>query len=94
MEKSGPNLDGIADKYTPEALARQVLYPSEFIAHGFEQINILTTDGKVLAGRMERSNQIEVKLVVPKVKLTRSSEKKLKQSRKCRLHSCRRTFTN
>ncbi len=63
MEKSGPNLDGIADKYPSDQLARQVLYPSEFIAHGFEQINILTTDGKLFAGRMERSNQIEVKLV-------------------------------
>lgn len=63
MEKSGPNLDGIADKYPAEQLARQILYPSEFIAHGFEQINILTSSGKVLAGRMERSNQILVKLV-------------------------------
>jgi len=63
MEKSGPNLDGIADKYPFEQLTRQVLYPSEFIAHGFEQINILTTDGKLFAGRMERSNQIELKLV-------------------------------
>lgn len=63
MERSGPNLDGIADKYPGQQLARQILYPSEFIAQGFEQISILTTDGQVLAGRMERSNQIEVKLV-------------------------------
>ena len=63
MEKSGPNLDGIADKYPFEQLARQILYPSEFIAHGFEQIKILTKDGTAFAGRMERSNQIEVKLV-------------------------------
>jgi putative heme-binding domain-containing protein len=63
MEKSGPNLGGIADKYPVEQLARQILYPSEFIAHGFEQIKILTKDGTAFAGRMERSNQIEVKLV-------------------------------
>jgi putative heme-binding domain-containing protein len=63
MERSGPNLDGIADKYPREQLARQVLYPNEFIAQGFEQVKILTKDGNVLAGRMERSNQIEVKLV-------------------------------
>lgn len=63
MEKSGPNLDGIADKYPVEQLARQILYPSEFIAHGFEQVKILTKDGTALAGRMERANQIEVKLV-------------------------------
>ena len=49
MEKSGPNLDGIADKYTREELLRQVLYPSESITRGFEQMKILTHDGKVLA---------------------------------------------
>ncbi len=69
MERSGPNLDGIADKYPGEQLARQILYPSEFIAHGFEQINILTNSGEVLAGRMERSNQFEVKLVDAKGKI-------------------------
>lgn len=63
MEKSGPNLDGIADKYPIDQLARQILYPSEFIALGFEQTKILTHDGNTLVGRMERSNQIEVKLV-------------------------------
>ncbi|HUP78941.1 MAG TPA: hypothetical protein VM260_10330 [Pirellula sp.] len=63
MEKSGPNLDGIVDKYPFEQLARQILYPSEFIAYGFEQIIILTRDGTAFAGRKERSNQIEVKLV-------------------------------
>ena len=63
MERSGPNLDGVADKYPFEQLARQILYPSEFIAHGFEQVRILTTDGTTIAGRMERSNQMEVKLV-------------------------------
>ncbi len=63
MEKSGPNLDGIADKYTPEQLARQILFPSEFITHGFEQVQVVTVDGRLLAGRMERSNQIEIRLV-------------------------------
>ena len=63
MEKSGPNLDGIADKYSWEQLLRQVLYPSETITRGFEQVKIRTHNGKVLAGRMERSNQIQVKLV-------------------------------
>ena len=57
MEKSGPNLDGIADKYPGEALIRQVLYPSESIKVGFEQYQLVTDKGKVYTGRVERANK-------------------------------------
>lgn len=57
MEKSGPNLDGIADKFPGVELIRQVLYPSESIKVGFEQYQLVTDDGKVYTGRIERANK-------------------------------------
>ena len=81
MERSGPNLDGIADKYSIEQLARQILYPSEFIAHGFEQIKILTKDGTAFSGRMERSNQIEVKLVDGQGKINSIKRKNIEEQK-------------
>lgn len=57
MEKSGPNLEGIAEKFDREELIKHLLFPSEFIAPGFEQVNIVTKDGKVHVGRLERANK-------------------------------------
>jgi putative heme-binding domain-containing protein len=51
-EKSGPNLDGIADKYGREDLIRHILEPSAFIQPGYEQVSIVTTDGKIITGRI------------------------------------------
>jgi len=81
MEKSGPNLDGVADKYPGEELARQILYPDEFITPGFEQIQILTTSGQVHAGRMERSNQIDVRLVDAQGKINRIKREEIEELR-------------
>ncbi len=63
MEKSGPNLAGVSDKYNSLDLIRQILYPSEQIAPGFEQITILTKDGKVRTGRVERASRLNTKLI-------------------------------
>lgn len=57
MEKSGPNLDGVADKFNRRELIRQVLYPSESLKPGFEQVTILTQEGRVHVGRIERANK-------------------------------------
>jgi putative heme-binding domain-containing protein len=63
MEKSGPNLEGIADKYDPRELMRQMLYPSEAIAPGFEQVTIVTRAGRVYTGRLERANRTIGRLI-------------------------------
>jgi putative heme-binding domain-containing protein len=63
MEKSGPNLDGVGDKFTREQLIQEVLQPSLSIKPGYEQTVILTTDGRVLNGRLERSTKIAVRLI-------------------------------
>ena len=68
MEKSGPNLDGIADKYDRRELIRQVLYPSESLKPGFEQVTILTNDGQVHVGRIERANKTVHRLIDAKGK--------------------------
>ena len=63
MEKSGPNLDGIGEKYTRPELIRQILDPSESIKPGYEQALIVTRQGRVLTGRLERSTKLGVRLL-------------------------------
>lgn len=68
MEKSGPNLDGIGDKFSREELIREVLYPSQSIKPGFEGVTLLTRDGLVHVGRIERANQLIHRLIDAKGK--------------------------
>lgn len=57
MEKSGPNLEGIGDKFSRDQLIEQILFPSKSIKPGFEQVVIVTKDGQTQVGRVERINQ-------------------------------------
>lgn len=62
-EMGGPNLEGVGDKFTREQLITQILEPSEEIKPGFEQTNILTVDGRVLTGRLERATKDHIRLI-------------------------------
>ena len=44
-EKSGPNLDGIADKYSRADLIQQLLEPSAAIKPGYESVTVVTRPG-------------------------------------------------
>ncbi|MEZ6061033.1 MAG: PQQ-dependent sugar dehydrogenase [Planctomycetaceae bacterium] len=70
LEKSGPNLDGIGDKFTRTELIRQVLEPSAEIKPGYEQTVVVTSDGVTLAGRVERATKLEVRLIDAKGRQT------------------------
>lgn len=56
-EKSGPNLEGISDKFSRQQLIEEVLFPSKSIKPGFEQVIIATRDGRTHVGRIERVNK-------------------------------------
>ncbi|HIK93232.1 MAG TPA: c-type cytochrome [Planctomycetes bacterium] len=56
-EKSGPNLEGIGDKFERQQLIEQVLFPNKSIKPGFEQVVIVTKDGLTHVGRIERVNK-------------------------------------
>ena len=56
-EKSGPNLEGVGDKFGRRQLIEQVLFPSKSIKPGFEQVTIVTKDGLTHIGRIERVNK-------------------------------------
>lgn len=58
MEKSGPNLEGVGDKFTRPQLIQQILDPSAEIKPGFEQVKVLTESGHVVTGRLERANRL------------------------------------
>jgi putative heme-binding domain-containing protein len=63
LEKSGPNLEGVADKFSREELIRQILYPNESIKPGFEEVVIVTVDGLTHVGRIERANRTESRII-------------------------------
>lgn len=63
LERSGPNLDGVGDKFSRRELVRQILYPNEQIKPGFEQTVIVKTDGTQVAGRIERTTREFVRII-------------------------------
>lgn len=71
IEKSGPNLDGIADKYPPKELIRHILEPNAFIQPGYETASILTTDGRTIVGRIRLATRLEYRLLNAQGRLVR-----------------------
>ena len=68
LEKSGPNLDGIADKYSRADLIQHILEPSRFIQPGYERVTILTKAGRTFSGRIARASKVECRLLDAKGK--------------------------
>jgi putative heme-binding domain-containing protein len=62
-EKNGPNLDGIADKYSRRDLIENILRPSLSIKPGYEQTTITTRDGRTIMGRVSRMQKSTVKIM-------------------------------
>jgi putative heme-binding domain-containing protein len=62
-EKSGPNLDGIADKYSRRELVEHILRPSASIKPGYEQSIVTTTAGRTIVGRITRAQKSMLKLI-------------------------------
>ena len=46
----GPDMTGIAAKYTKDEIATSILYPSAKIASGYEPVIVATKDGRVISG--------------------------------------------
>ncbi|MCA9190334.1 MAG: PQQ-dependent sugar dehydrogenase [Planctomycetales bacterium] len=69
IEKSGPNLAGIADKYPPAELIKHILDPNLFIQPGYETVTILTRSGDILTGRVRLSTRFEMRLLMADGKL-------------------------
>ena len=63
MEKSGPNLDGLGEKYDRAALIEHILDPSSTVMPGFEQATVFTNDGRSITGRFERATKVEVRII-------------------------------
>src|SRR5262245_34303879 len=62
-EKNGPNLDGIADKYSRSELIEHILKPSLSIKPGYEQSTVITSNGRSIVGRITRAQKSMVKIV-------------------------------
>jgi putative heme-binding domain-containing protein len=68
VERSGPNLAGVADKFTREELIQHVLEPSASVKPGYEQVNFVTQDGRAISGRLIRSTKQMFRLIDAKGK--------------------------
>ncbi len=62
-EKSGPNLDGIADKYSRRELIEQILRPSTSIKPGYQQATLNLRDGRTVVGRINRATKTMLRLL-------------------------------
>jgi putative heme-binding domain-containing protein len=58
----------LATTYWREQLIRHILEPSQSIMPGYEQAIVVTSQGSVLTGRLERSTKLEVRLLDSKGK--------------------------
>ncbi len=63
LERSGPNLGGIADKYSRKELIRHVIEPNAIVMPGFGQTIVSLTDGRTITGRIERATKLEVRII-------------------------------
>lgn len=63
LELSGPNLDGIADKYPRDQIIHHVINPSAFIQPGFGFMAYTMRDGKVHAGRIRIVTKVNYQLL-------------------------------
>lgn len=79
MEKSGPNLDGIGEKYNREELIIHLLQPSASIKQGYGQTRLLLEDGKILTGRIEKANKEVVRIQNLQGERVNVSRKKIDQ---------------
>ncbi len=62
-EKSGPNLDGIADKFKRPDLIEQILRPSLSIKPGYEQTIVTTKNGRTVIGRLSRRQKSNLRVM-------------------------------
>lgn len=81
LEKSGPNLEGVGDRYSKAELLRHILEPSAFIKPGYENVTIATRDGRILTGRITRASKLEYRIIDVDGKLTRIPNEDVEEMR-------------
>ncbi len=79
MEKSGPNLDGIGEKYNRDELILHLLQPSASIKQGYGQTRLLLDDGKILTGRIEKANKEVIRIMDLQGERVNVSRKKIEE---------------
>ena len=79
MEKNGPNLDGIGEKYAKPEMITHVLNPNASIKRGYEQAKVVMEDGRLIVGRVERSNQLLLRIQNVKGKRINLKQKEVEE---------------
>ncbi len=60
----GPKLDDVATRYSKVDIIRHVLWPNDKIAKGYETVQVLTFDGKVISGFILSEDDDQLRLGV------------------------------
>lgn len=63
--EAGPDLTGVGTRATREHLLESIVYPNRAIAKGFENVTLVLSDGKEIAGRVSSEDDAQVVLEVP-----------------------------
>ena len=61
---TGPDLSNVAGRFSPRDLVEAMVLPSKVISDQYRAMNIFTTDGKVLSGRVTAETEQSVTLSV------------------------------
>jgi putative heme-binding domain-containing protein len=78
----GPDLTGLGEKYSREELVRSVLYPSDRILPGYEQVIVSTQAGTVITGQIRSETEDAFELIDAELKATRIPKSELRERRR------------
>ncbi len=77
----GPDLTGLALKYSKGEIITSVLKPSERIATGYQPLIVAKDDGQVLTGLVREETDTHIDLVDAEAKVTRVAKANIDESR-------------
>ncbi|MBH55862.1 MAG: heme-binding protein [Planctomycetaceae bacterium] len=68
---TGPDLSNVAGRFSNKDLAEAIIHPSKVISDQYRAMNIVTVNGKVLAGRVTSETEKEVTVLTDPVDATK-----------------------
>jgi putative heme-binding domain-containing protein len=78
---AGPDLSGLAQKYSKDELVHSVLQPSDRILPGYEQVLVSTQSGTVITGQIRTESEDTLELLDDELKVTRIPKREVRERR-------------
>jgi putative heme-binding domain-containing protein len=77
----GPDLSGLAQKYSKDELIHSVLQPSDRILPGYEQVLVSTQSGTIITGQIRSETEDTLELLDAELKVTRIPKREVRERR-------------